>query len=717
MINRKRGLKISTRLMLGAGIFLAGFVILFVVMNTSFSRVGSNIRALQVQQHKIDQGLGGILHSTARLSSQIALHSIQPDVQSINVFQAQADKMFDDFSQLKKNIDRKRTNDKFNQGLSAIEERVTALHSSVRNLSIEGLEIQSQPEKLIELTNLNYELSNEVSSFIQAGAKSFDEQLLLIASIRKSKGKEVTILMLLVALLAILFFIMVIVRPIKAAFAKTQKFSQQLIDGNFSCEQEYFGVDEFGIVNDSLENLRAKFGQIIQKASEIARNLKVASSEFQAGSNLISAGANSQAASASEISSAMEQIAQALRKSSENATETDKIAQTAYQDILLGSQHVGEAVSIIEEIAQKNSIIKELAYQTKILSLNASVEAARAQEYGRGFAVVAEEVKRLAEDSQESADDITNVSKKGVEASHQSASLLNSIVPEIQKTSILINEIARSGAEQISTIEQINYSIQELNNVTQQNATSSEELAASADELVIMAETLSKLIASFKVSETEKTFTETKYEIRKGGTTSKPVVVHQDIVSKAKAVPEVPPKIITPVTIDKQANKDKSIANLKTSINVREAKPVSNKVSESRVLYESRSSRNDEKPAPIPQLKATTSKQQKPAEPTKPEKTASTNKISPPQPDRAKDPRKIVASPPKGNSTVAKEAPIKTAGNQKKEAPTPAKPIRKTIADGDRKHSKDAQIGLAGKGVRINLSDNDDLDKAFEQFK
>ena len=154
-------------------------------------------------------------------------------------------------------------------------------------------------------------------------------------------------------------------------------------------------------------------------------------------------------------------------------------------------------MAVIEDIAQKNSIIGEISYQTKILSINASVEASRAAEVGRGFAVVAEEVKRLAESTQHSASEIKSVSKKGVDLARKSANELRSLVAEFQRTTELVDEIAEASNDHISTIIQINSSLQELNNITQQNASSSEELAASSNELVKLTEQLDTLISYF----------------------------------------------------------------------------------------------------------------------------------------------------------------------------------------------------------------------------
>lgn len=160
----------------------------------------------------------------------------------------------------------------------------------------------------------------------------------------------------------------------------------------------------------------------------------------------------------------------------------------------------------MREIATKISIIGEIAFQTNILALNAAVEAARAGENGRGFGVVAEEVGKLADKSKQAALEIDQLTKTSVFNAEQTGKLMNEIVPEIQKTSQLIQEISVANKEQSAGADQINMAIQQLNMVTQQNAATSEELATNAVELAAQAEQLREIISFFKIGEAEHDF-------------------------------------------------------------------------------------------------------------------------------------------------------------------------------------------------------------------
>jgi methyl-accepting chemotaxis protein len=305
----------------------------------------------------------------------------------------------------------------------------------------------------------------------------------------------------LTTLLVFLALFLVLIFSIQRANKDTLNFSRRLSEGELNIDFGQVHKDEFGQINQTLFELQARMRVIVEHIQETLAGVKKASSEFFSSSQLISDGANNQAATSNEISSTIDQIAIIAQQSTENALQTSIIAKKAFTGIQKGAHDVNDTFHTIEEIAGKNNIISEISYQTKILSINASVEAARASEFGKGFGVIADQVKNLAEDSQKSATEIESVSRRGVNLTRELAAQLTLLVEEFQKTSDLINGVAESGKEQYEAIQQVAMAVQDLNNITQQNASSSEELAASSEQLVNLSGELEKTLEFFRLDD------------------------------------------------------------------------------------------------------------------------------------------------------------------------------------------------------------------------
>jgi methyl-accepting chemotaxis protein len=249
----------------------------------------------------------------------------------------------------------------------------------------------------------------------------------------------------------------------------------------------------------SLTDMVKSTASIITEFQTAASNISASSQQMSSTSQQMSQGATEQASSAEEVSSSMEQMAANIQQNTDNAQQTEKISLNAAEGINKVNAAAGDTLKYMQEIADKVSIIGEIARQTNILALNAAVEAARAGEHGKGFAVVAAEVRKLAERSQISAVEIDQLTKNSVKATDESGKLLLAIAPEIGKTAKLVQEIAAASIEQNSGADQVNNAIQQLNQVTQQNAAASEEMATSSEELASQAEQLLDMISFFKL--------------------------------------------------------------------------------------------------------------------------------------------------------------------------------------------------------------------------
>ncbi len=251
----------------------------------------------------------------------------------------------------------------------------------------------------------------------------------------------------------------------------------------------------------SLLDMVKSMAEVITQVKVAAENIADASQEMSSTSQQVSQGASEQATAAEQVSSSMEEMSSIIQQTTENSQQTEKISITAAQGMEKVATAAVESLKSVKEIAEKITIIGDIAFQTNILALNAAVEAARAGEHGKGFAVVAAEVRKLAERSKIAADEINILSRNSVETTEGSSKLMQTIIPDVEKTAKLVQEITAACIEQNSSIGQINNAFLQLNLVTQQNASAAEEMASGAEELSGQVDFMREQVAFFKVKE------------------------------------------------------------------------------------------------------------------------------------------------------------------------------------------------------------------------
>jgi methyl-accepting chemotaxis protein len=355
--------------------------------------------------------------------------------------------------------------------------------------------INEYKDQIHKMENVSKDLADEANKRMDAQEDTVKQRTTHTSAIMFSFA--------LVAVALSIFMTFIITRSITRPLDEAVAVSNALSQGNLNLNIDVKSTDEMGQLLTAMKNMVERLKMIVADVKTASDNVASGSQQLSAGSEQMSQGTTEQAASAEEASSSVEEMNATIKQNADNAQQTEKIALKSAADATESGKAVTQTVGAMKDIAGKISIIEEIARQTNLLALNAAIEAARAGEHGKGFAVVASEVRKLAERSQTAAGEISQLSASSVEVAEKAGTMLAKLVPDIQKTAELVQEISAASKEQTSGADQINAAIQELNQVIQQNAGAAEEMSSTAEELSSQAQQLQGTIAFFKVGERE----------------------------------------------------------------------------------------------------------------------------------------------------------------------------------------------------------------------
>jgi len=291
----------------------------------------------------------------------------------------------------------------------------------------------------------------------------------------------------------------VVTRGISAPLLEVVGIAERIAQGDLRECPAATRRDETGRLQNTMRDMVLRLAEVIGEVRTAAGSLSSASAQVAASAQSVTQGTSEQASSVEETTSSLEEMSASITQNAENSRQTEQMAQKGAADAEESGKAVRETATAMSAIAERTSIIEEIAYQTNLLALNAAIEAARAGEHGKGFAVVATEVRKLAERSQAAAKEISGLSSSSVKLAERSGQLLDDLVPSIRKTADLVQEVSAASSEQSAGVSQISRAMAQVDQVTQRNASATEELASTAEEMAAQAETLQDLVSFFRI--------------------------------------------------------------------------------------------------------------------------------------------------------------------------------------------------------------------------
>ncbi len=410
---------------------------------------------------------------------------LRDDLKYINEFEKNYAKVLTSLDKAKLTGDKK-------TAISKAMEKYKSDFLALRDASLEkGLSSkEGLTGKMREAVHKTEEVFKKLNEEIEVEAASKERNINILATVLVLIISAVILTVLVLTALSIL-------KPLNLLQAAANDLHQG--DGDLTYRLPDFGHDELGLTASAFNGFLEKVHNVLLEVEKSVNTIFASSVEVSSTAQNLSQDSSEQAASIEETSASLEQMSASINQNAENATQTNNMAKKAVQEANQGGEAVKKTVVAMNDIANKIKLIEDIAYKTNLLALNAAIEAARAGEHGKGFAVVADEVRKLAERSQTSAQEISELAHNSVDVAHHAGELLDKIVPSIQSTSHLVEEITAASEEQRSGVEQVNLAIGQLDKVAQNAASASEELSASSESMAEETKLLKQTIGFFRL--------------------------------------------------------------------------------------------------------------------------------------------------------------------------------------------------------------------------
>ncbi len=405
--------------------------------------------------------------------------------------------------------------DGFAAALGRLERATTAPQAAAEVKQLFS-EVLDKGEGMVRATaNQEWLEAGERSKAFKAAVTSLDEKLERLrvdqaSAVRSSLADTRTTLAargalfasgFVAALLLGAFLAYRLLRRVVVPIVDLSAVARRIAEGDLTQEIAVRGGDEIAELQDAMRAMGRNLARVLGEVRSGAEALLAAASQVSSTSQSVSQGTGEQAASVEETTASLEEMSASITQNAENSRATEQIATDGSRDADASGTAVRETLDAMRRIAERITVIEEIAYQTNLLALNAAIEAARAGDHGRGFAVVAAEVRKLAEGAQQAAKEIGGLAGSSLSAAERSGEMLARLVPTIQKTAALVQEVAAASREQTAGVAQINRAMSAVDQVTQRNASAAEELAATAEQMANRAGALSELVAFFRTDE------------------------------------------------------------------------------------------------------------------------------------------------------------------------------------------------------------------------